>query len=262
MNFLAAVLLLLPFNTTDMISVVIPTYNDENIIASTISKLKENAYTRLLKEIIVVDAGSNDRTVSEAEKAGATVVHSVRKNRASQMNLGVQYATGKILYFITPGSVPPKNFTNEIVRATQKGYFMGTFSLGTNYQSWFSSTVNWMASLKTKFARLEDQSFFVLQELLTKAGSFREDYLILEDHELINRLKRYSSFAVLKEAVQPMVSKYSKEGMLRSQASYLIARMMHQMGYSQGKLLDIYNLMVGRKIVREKTPTTLKASFN
>src|SRR4051812_10972514 len=105
-----------------MISVVIPTYNDENFIASTIDNLRKNAYIGLLKEIIVVDAGSSDRTVSEAEKAGAAVVHCASKNRSCQLNLGAQHAKGKILYFLFPGSMPSKNFTNEIVRATQKGY--------------------------------------------------------------------------------------------------------------------------------------------
>src|SRR5687768_1553001 len=120
-----------------MISVVIPTYNDENLIASTITHLRDNAYQRLLKEIIVVDGGSTDATVREAEKAGATVIHSIKKNRSVQMNLGVEYATGKILYFLSPGSLPPKNFTNEIVRAVQRGYSSGTFALKFDYKHWF-----------------------------------------------------------------------------------------------------------------------------
>jgi glycosyltransferase involved in cell wall biosynthesis len=245
-----------------MISVVIPTYNDESVIASTILHLKENAYKRLLKEIIVVDAGSSDRTVNEAEKAGATVIHSIRKNHASQMNLGAQHTTGKILYFLFPGSLPPKNFTNEIVRATQKGYFMGTFSFRLDYRSLLVDALRWLTDKKTNFARVEEQSFFVLQELFTKAGSFREDYLILEDLEIIKRLKRYSNFIVLKDKICASTEKYLSHGTVRSEASYLITRLMYWMGYPQTKLLKVYDSLLGRKLPLPKVPDSLRASFN
>lgn len=177
-----------------MISVVIPTYNDESLIASTILHLKENAYKRLLKEIIVVDGGSSDKTVIEAEKAGATVIHSIRKGHSIQMNLGAQNASGKILYFLFPGTQPPKNFTNEIVRATQQGFSSGTFTLKFDYKHWALNAISLLTKIKTNFARLDNQSMFVMQELFVKAGSFREDFFILEDQDIIARLKRYSSF--------------------------------------------------------------------
>lgn len=245
-----------------MISVVIPTYNDESVIASTIAHLKENAYQRLIKEIIVVDAGSSDKTVMEAEKAGATVIHSIRKNHSSQMNLGVEHATGKILYFLFPGSFPPKNFTNEIVRATQKGYFMGTFTLRFDYKHWVLNTLSWFARIKTNFARIEDQSFFVLQELFIKAGAFREDFSILEDQEIIKRLKRYSSFIVLKDKISASATKYLSQGVVRSGAGYVLARLMYWMGYPQAKLLKVYDSMLGRKVSKPKAQETLSASFN
>jgi rSAM/selenodomain-associated transferase 2 len=245
-----------------MISVVIPTYNDESLIASTIYHLKQNAYQRLLKEIIVVDGGSTDATVREAEKAGATVVHSIKRNRSAQMNLGVQYATGKILYFIMPGCMPPKNFTNEIVRATQNGYSFGTFRLTFDYKHWILRGVALLSKFKKSYTRLETQSLFVLQELFVKAGAFREDFLILEDQELIKRLKRYSSFVVLRDKMITTAKKFLPYGVIRAELSYLLARIMYWMGYPQTKLVKAYNKMLGSKATKLATGEILTASFN
>jgi rSAM/selenodomain-associated transferase 2 len=244
-----------------MISVIIPTYNDEALIASTIEHLRENAYKGLLKQIIVVDGGSTDKTVREAEKAGALVIHSIKKGHSVQMNLGVQYATGKILYFVYPGSLPPKNFTNEIVRATQKGYSFGSFTLNFDYKHWFLNTLSWFTRIKLHFARLESQSLFVLRELFIKAGQFREDLQIQEDHEIIKRLRRYSNFIVLKDKIVASTRKYITHGVLRTEATYLLTNMMYWLGYPQEKLMKIYKTLLKPKFVKDKSGE-LSTSFN
>jgi glycosyltransferase involved in cell wall biosynthesis len=228
-----------------MISVIIPAYNDEGLIKSTISHLRENSYCRLLKEIIVVDAGSADNTVKEALECGATVVRSIRRERGAQLNLGAQYATGKILYFITPGTLVPKNFTNEIVRATQKGFSFGTFRMQFDYKHWLLKSLSWLTRQKINFTRLEAQSLFVVVELFEKTGRFREDLQILEDRELIKRLKRYSGFVILNDNMIASTRKYLDRGILRTEFSYLIASLMYGFGYSHNRLMRVYKAILG-----------------
>lgn len=245
-----------------MISVIIPTYNDEQTINTTISNLQQNAYKRLLKEIIVVDGGSSDNTVSEAEKAGAVVIRSIRKNRAVQLNLGAQYATGKILYFIAPGSTPPKHFTNEIVRATQQGFFFGFFTMKFDYQNWILNMLSQLTKNRIKFSRLDNQSLFVIQELFEKTGKFREDHMLHEDTEMINRLKRYSRYTILKEQVIPYTQKYHQHGLLRAEIAYLITHLMYVRGFSQEKLQKAYHWLLGDKIFQRQPQNALSASLN
>jgi glycosyltransferase involved in cell wall biosynthesis len=62
-----------------MVSVIIPTYNEENTIGKLVSYLLQNASPDLLQEVIVVDGGSSDRTTHIAAQAGARVIRSEKK---------------------------------------------------------------------------------------------------------------------------------------------------------------------------------------
>jgi glycosyltransferase involved in cell wall biosynthesis len=69
------------------ISATIITLNEERNIARAIESL------RCADEIVVVDCGSNDRTVEIAEKLGARVVESAWAGFANQKNLAAEKAT-------------------------------------------------------------------------------------------------------------------------------------------------------------------------
>lgn len=244
-----------------MISVIIPTYNDEGFIRSTISYLQDNAYTRLLKEIIVVDAGSTDKTMRIASETGVTLIKSIRRNRAFQMNLGADCAKGDILYFLTPGTLPPQNYCNEIVRAALHKVHMGTFEVKYENNHWLLNTMTWFTNKKGKFTSLDGQSLFVKKELFEKAGGFKEELSLLEEHELVRRLKRYSDFVVLNEKIISSASKYTEQSIFRTEFSYLAALALYVIGYPQEKLTRIYNFLVG-KTRRVITQRELSASFN
>jgi rSAM/selenodomain-associated transferase 2 len=244
-----------------MISVIIPTYNDEGFIRSTISYLQEKAYTRLLKEIIIVDAGSTDSTMRVAKAAGATLLKSIRKGRAIQMNIGAEYAKGDILYFLTPGTLPPENYCNEIVRASLHGKNMGTFEVKYENNHWLLNTVTWFTNKKGKFTSLDGQSLFVNKNLFHKAGGFNEALSIMEEHELVRRLKRYSDFVILNEKIISSSCKYTEQSIFRKEFSYLTALGLYVIGYPQEKLTKIYNFLVGKAKAR-RTQQELSPSFS
>jgi rSAM/selenodomain-associated transferase 2 len=244
-----------------MISVIIPTYNDEGFIRSTIAYLQDNAYTRLLKEIIVVDAGSTDRTIRVARAAGATILKSLRKGRAIQMNIGAENAKGDILYFLTPGTLPPQNYCNEIVRAALHGKTMGTFEVKYENNHWLLNTVTWFTNKKGKFTSLDGQSLFVNKNLFQKAGGFKEDLTIMEEHELVRRLKRYADFVILNEKIISSAGKFMEQSIFRKELSYLTALGLYVFGYPQEKLGRVYNFLVG-KTKAARTQPELTPSFN
>jgi glycosyltransferase involved in cell wall biosynthesis len=97
-----------------MISIVIPTYNEADQIAQTISKTNAAKGEHQI-EIIVADGGSTDETLPIALRSNAITIVSNKKGRAAQMNKGASVAKGDVLYFLHADSIPPKNFAGSIL---------------------------------------------------------------------------------------------------------------------------------------------------
>lgn len=227
-----------------MISVIIPSYNEEKTIQGTINYVYANAcYKRLLKEIIVVDGGSTDGTIDEAKKTGATILVSPRKGRPSQLNYGAQKASGKILYFLQPHALPPPNFISEIAKASSKGYAGGTFSLKFDYKHWLLNTLSWLTN-NASWVYLSDQSLFVTKELFDKSGGFREDHLVMANQEMIKRMKRYTNFVVLKDSIIASARRYVRYGIFKTGFTQSLVYILHKLGSPQTSMTKLYRMFL------------------
>ena len=95
-------------NPIKSVSIVIPAYNEEATVAKVVSVARKLSY---VDEVIVVDDGSTDRTVEEAEGAGATVIsHIMNEGKGSAIKTGFKYSHGDIVAFI---DADVSNFTSE-----------------------------------------------------------------------------------------------------------------------------------------------------
>ena len=90
------------------ISIIVPTYNEEAIIAESLKALLAITEQSEGVEIIVSDA-STDGTRKILSEFPVTVCHSA-KGRAIQMNNGARLASGDILYFLHADTLPPDTF--------------------------------------------------------------------------------------------------------------------------------------------------------
>lgn len=226
-----------------MISVIIPTFNEANQIAKTIAETRAASCQQEL-EIIVVDGGSEDKTTSIAKNLGAMALVSERKGRAAQMNKGAAMAKGEILYFLHADSIPPQNFITHILEARQMKAVGGCFRLAFDYQHWFLEANCWFTHLNVNAVRFGDQSLFVTKYVFHKCGGFREDLLMMEDQEIIHRIKRFGKFKVMKAAVTTSARKYLDNGIYRMQAIFFRIWFLYYLGYSQERLLKLHRKLI------------------
>jgi rSAM/selenodomain-associated transferase 2 len=229
-----------------MISIIIPTYNEQNHIGKTLAVLKSCKNASLIREIIVADGGSIDATIAEATAAGASVISSPAKGRAAQMNAGAVIATGSVLYFLHADSQPPTNFANDIMTALQQGYKCGCYRLEFDHTHWFLRANAWFTRFNINAVRFGDQSLFVTREVFLKAGGFNERLIVMEDQEIIGRIRKHGKFTIMNGAVITSARKYLDNGVYKMQAVFFIIYVMYQLGYSQQKLVATY-----RKLIRQ-----------
>jgi len=98
------------------VSVIIPAYNEEKVIANTIEALLETKYPK--KEIIFVDDGSKDSTLRIATryKDRIKVLHKENGGKATALNYGIQYSTGEIIVIVDADTIIGRQSLKEIVK--------------------------------------------------------------------------------------------------------------------------------------------------
>ncbi len=226
-----------------MISIIIPTYNEAEQIEQTISKIHAANGDHEI-EIIVADGGSTDETVSIAGNCKATIVLSDQKGRAAQMNKGASVAKGDVLYFLHADSIPPKNFAGSILNAVNKNFSSGCFRLSFDHSHWFLKANCWFTRFNVNAVRFGDQSLFVTKDVFQKTGGFNERLFMMEDQEIIHRIKKYGRFKVVNDVVTTSARKYLDNGIYRMQAIFFRIWFLFYLGYSQERLLKLHRRLI------------------
>ncbi|QJX49307.1 glycosyltransferase family 2 protein [Hymenobacter taeanensis] len=227
-----------------MVSIIIPTYNEAPGIAGLLGHLRAAAGPGEAVEILVADCNSPDGTAQLARQAGARVVTCARKGRAAQLNAGAAAAEGSILYFLHADTYPPPDFLTHIRAAVAAGAGSGCFRLRFNDTHWFLRANAWCTRFDIDLIRFGDQSLFVQRPVFAQAGGFREDLLVMEDQEIIGRLRKAGPFRVLPQAVETSARKYHDNGVFRLQGLFTLIAVLHWLGVSQARLVRLYRRFI------------------
>jgi hypothetical protein len=95
-----------------MISVVIPTLNDERELVSTLAPLVTAAADGMVRDVVVADGGSTDGTRDVADIAGCNFLSEVPE-RGARLAAGARLAKGPWLLFMAPGTVLEAGWHHE-----------------------------------------------------------------------------------------------------------------------------------------------------
>jgi hypothetical protein len=156
------------------------------------------------------------------------------------MNAGARAARGSILYFLHADTYPPPAFCQDITHAISQGIQCGGYRLQFDYPHWFLRVSAWFTRFNSSIFRFGDQSLFVKKKLFEKIQGFREDLMVLEDQEIIFRLRRESRFTLFGRCVVTSARKYRENGVYRTQMVFILIYFLYRLGFPQQELLKIY----------------------
>lgn len=226
-----------------MITIIIPTYNEAESITCLINYLKDNSNNKV-KEIIVSDGGSTDKTLEVAQQAGVKAVLSPKKGRASQMNYGASIASGEVLYFVHADTSPPPTFVEDIEQALAEGYELG------RYRTRFNSNKT-ILRINAFFTRFDwficyggDQTLYITGKLFKEIGGFKEDMLIMEDYEIVESARKKGKYKIFSKAALVSARKYDTNSWLTVQLANRTIVKMYNKGASQVDMMEKYQEML------------------
>ncbi|WP_310794562.1 TIGR04283 family arsenosugar biosynthesis glycosyltransferase [Hymenobacter sp. HSC-4F20] len=235
--------ILFSLNTSPVsVSIIIPTYNEATSLGALLAHLQ--AAADAATELLVVDGASPDGTAAVAAAAGVRVVQSPRRGRAAQLNYGARQATGQLLYFLHADTYPPADFLLRIRAAVAAGTGSGCFRLQFDDPHWFLRLNAWFTRFDVDLIRFGDQSLFVQRRVFERAGGYEEKLLVMEDQEIIGRLRRHGTFRVLPQAVVTSARKYRDNGVYRLQLVFTLIAVLHWLGVSQPRLVQLYRQLI------------------
>ena len=184
------------------LSIIIPTYNEEDYLPRLLKSIKEQNYTDY--EVIVADNNSLDKTVEIAKEYGCKVVQGGLP--AVGRNNGAKAAEGDILIFLDSDLMLTRDYLVDVVEEFEEEELGISITQMTPLSEKKSDVIlhdlaNWfmIAVEKIKPHGAGCYGIIVKKSLHDYLGGFDESLDFGEDSEYIERVSKISKFRVLRK---------------------------------------------------------------
>jgi len=203
-----------------MISVIIPTLNAAEGLPSSLTSLVSGVVSGALREVIIVDGGSTDKTLDIAEAAGAKVVRS-ETGRGNQLMAGAEAARSDWLLFLHADTVLEKGWEEEVgvfmdrVNSGQRPETAAAFRFVLDDLGLLPRLIETGVSLRCTFFRMPygDQALLIPRRLYNAIGGY-SPVPLLEDVDINRRLGR-SRMVILRTGAVTSAIRYKRDGYVR-----------------------------------------------
>jgi glycosyltransferase involved in cell wall biosynthesis len=195
----------------EMISIIIPTLNEEKYLEDTFKSLA--ALGDLPHEVIISDGNSTDKTLDIARRYSAKIVlwdkPGVRQTFGQAKNAGAAVAIGEFLLFMDADVVlqNPRQDLEKILQKFARVPTLGALSLPLKVRpeyAWkrdyfFIEPLNWWYLVSNNifnFATASGEFQMFRTELFNKIGGFNEQLVAGEDNDVFYRMSKVGKFTI------------------------------------------------------------------
>jgi len=208
------------------ISIIIPTLNESECIGRLIDRLLSNL--SITFEIIVVDGGSTDDTITICQQRGVTVLES-KPSRAIQQNVGAANAQYDYLYFLHADTLPPSSLQTDLAQCIEQGVIAACYRSAYETNSLILRVNAFFTRFYWLVARGGDQSLLIQKKAFFELGKFDETYVIMEEYPLLEQLMKKKQLTILPKSILISTRKYDNRSWLKvSRANYKAFRLFRK----------------------------------
>lgn len=220
------------------LSIVIPVLNDEPHLKVLLAELQSLRQSGV--EIIVVDGGSSDNSVSVA-KPWVDRLECCSASRARQMNLGARGITTGYILFLHCDSKLPKNLIALVEVWEKQAIQWGFFRLRLDCLAWPYRMISAAINLRSGLTGVStgDQCQFFHAHFFNEISGF-DDIPLMEDVAISKRARRVIRAFREKSVVVTSARRWQKNGWLKTVLLMWAFRLAYCLGVSSRYLSTIY----------------------
>ena len=228
-----------------MISVVIPTLNAEATLGPCLAALVPAALDGIVRQVIIADGGSSDRTAAIADHAGADFLVG-KPGRGQQIMAGISKSRFEWLLILHADTVLEAGWE------TEAGEFMAQVDSGRRqpgaaaFRFRLDDTgpmprlLEVFVHLRSTIAKLPygDQALLIPRRLHDEIGGFRP-LPLMEDVDIVRRLGR-KRMSILKSRANTSPIRYRTDGYLKRTAGNQLCMLMYVTGVPIERIAAFY----------------------
>ena len=216
-----------------LISIVIPTRNEERRLPKLLRSIKKQTYRNY--EILIIDYKSSDSTLEIAKKYGCKIVKVRRRGIAVAKNAGIEHAKGEVVAFIDADCVlSGRDLLKNTLTAFKQNQDVVIIQAtptpnkkeidGSRRRNLFI-TMNWLERAFLRLFATAGVPFFAVcvfcrADILRKVGKFNPNLHLDEDHEFYVRFGRYGKPLLIGDEFEESYRRLIKMGILRTFGEY------------------------------------------
>jgi glycosyltransferase involved in cell wall biosynthesis len=211
---------------TPLVSIIIPTLNEEVCLASLLQSIQKQTVTAY--EIIIADAGSTDATPSIAQRHGCTIVPGGMPGVGR--NAGAKVAQAENLLFLDADVLLPETFLeNMLSEFARKSLDIAIPKAAPrsdlHIDHLIFSLMNFSFYASQKISPIL-QGFCILckRQLHNRIGGFDEKLRLAEDVEYVHRARKQGKYGICSSSyVLVSIRRWEREGRIKLCSKYVFS---------------------------------------